>query len=217
MSCGWWAVPPRVERRPKPLAGPVVRGETTGDEHFALRGTCFSCGVAIVWPVLECPIPPSKRPLASFECFAPPRPCRAAASQSSARSSRPNCRWAVWSRRTRPPPSGGLQHGPAGCAVLLKARFDSRLDCCPSGDLGGEEGCAADRAPAMLELPLGARGIGTFRECQCLDEGIFGVQGFRALPTPVVRGRRPHCWMNFTMQNDLFLTSPSRPLTKRPA
>ena len=57
----------------------------------------------------------------------------------------------------RPPPSGGLQHGdgPAGCAVLLKARFDRRLDCCTSGGLGGEEGCAADRASAMLELPLG--------------------------------------------------------------
>ena len=57
----------------------------------------------------------------------------------------------------RPPPSGGLQHGvgPAGCAVLLKARFDRRLDCCPSGDVGGEEGCVADRASAMLEPPLG--------------------------------------------------------------
>ena len=50
-----------------------------------------------------------------------------------------------------------LQHGfgPAGCAVLLQARFDECLDCCPSGDLGGEEGCAADRAFAMLEPPLG--------------------------------------------------------------
>ena len=70
--------------------------------------------------------------------------------------------------------------GPAGCAVLLKARFDRRLDCCPSGDLGGrpvhcvalfttkardrpavealveagfEEGRAADRATTMLEAP----------------------------------------------------------------
>ena len=116
-------------RGSRPLLAPVVRLETTGDEHFPLRGTCFPCGVSIVWPVLKCPIPPSKRPLASFECFAPPRP----------------------------PPSGGLRHGlgPAGCAVLLKARFDRRLDCCPTGDLGGEEGCAAVRASAMLELPLG--------------------------------------------------------------
>ena len=105
-----------------PLAASVVRGETTGDEHFALRGTCFSCGVAIVWAVLERRIPPPKRPLASFECFAPPRPCRAAASQSSAPSSRPNCRRAVWSCGTRP--------------------------------------------------PLGARGSGTFKECQSLVEGI---------------------------------------------
>ena len=57
----------------------------------------------------------------------------------------------------RPPPSGGLQHGfgPAGYAVLLQARFDEGLDCCPSGDLGGEEGRAADRASTMLEPPLG--------------------------------------------------------------
>ena len=47
-----------------------------------MRRICFSCGVAIVWAVLERGIPPPKRPLASFECFAPPRR----------------------------PPSGGLQH-----------------------------------------------------------------------------------------------------------
>ena len=57
----------------------------------------------------------------------------------------------------RAPSERELQHGvgPAGCAVLLKARFDECLDCCPSGDFGGEEGCAADRASAMLEPPLG--------------------------------------------------------------
>ena len=86
-------------------------------------------GAAIVWPVLECPIPPSKRPLASFECFAPPK-----------------------APSERGPPAWT---GPAGCAVLLQAPFDECLDCCPGGDLGGEEGCAADRASAMLEPPLG--------------------------------------------------------------
>ena len=51
----------------------------------------------------------------------------------------------------------GLQHevGPSGCAVLLKARFDRRFNCCPSGDLGGEEGREADRASLMLAPPLG--------------------------------------------------------------
>ena len=41
--------------------------------------------------------------------------------------------------RDSPPPSGGLQHGlgPAGCAVLLKARFDECLDCWPVSGLGG--------------------------------------------------------------------------------
>ena len=50
-----------------------------------------------------------------------------------------------------------LQHGggPAGCAALLKARFDRRRNCCPRGDLGGEEGRAADRARPILEPPLG--------------------------------------------------------------
>ena len=99
----------------------------------------------------------------------------------------------------RPPPSGGLQHGggPAGCAVLLKARFDERLDCCPSGDLGGKEGCAADRASAMLEPAArrGAGGSGTFRECQSLVEGIFGLRLF------------PSTGRDFTMQNVLFLES----------
>ena len=58
----------------------------------------------------------------------------------------------------RAPSKRELQHGfgPAGCAVLLQARFDRRFDFCPSGDLGGEEGCAAARASAMLEPPLGA-------------------------------------------------------------
>ena len=116
-------------------------------------------------------------------------------------------------RSPQPPPSGGLQHGlgPAGCAVLLKTRFDTRFNCCPIGDLSGEEGRAADRASAMLELPLGARGSGTFRECQSLVEGIFGPLGFRALPTPVIRGRRSLCGMNFTPQTDLFLEKAGSP------
>ena len=46
---------------------------------------------------------------------------------------------------TRAPSKRELQHGfgPAGCAVLLQTRFDKRCDCCPSGDLGGEE-CLAE-------------------------------------------------------------------------
>ena len=58
-----------------------------------------------------------------------------------------------------------LQHGfgPAGCAVLLQARFDERLDCPQVAGLGGEEGGEADRASDMLELPLGAT--------------VFGVKG----------------------------------------
>ena len=58
----------------------------------------------------------------------------------------------------RAPSERELQHGfgPAGCAVLLQTRFDRRLDCCPSGDFGGEEGGEADRASTMLEPPLGA-------------------------------------------------------------
>ena len=57
----------------------------------------------------------------------------------------------------RAPSERELQHGygPAGCAVLLKARFDRRLDYRPGGGLGGEEGCAADRASSMREPPLG--------------------------------------------------------------
>ena len=90
----------------------------------------------------------------------------------------------------RPPPSGGLQHGlgPAGCAVLLKARFDRRLDCFLSGDVGGAEGCAADRASAMLEPPLGGgrvpqlqsalRQIGRHEEAE-LCEAAAGGPGER--------------------------------------
>ena len=79
--------------------------------------------------------------------------------------------------------------GPAGCAVLLQARFDRHLDCCPSGDLGGEEGCAADRALAMLEPAArrGAGGSGTFKGCQSLVEGIPGLGSFR------VHAVIPHC------------------------
>ena len=82
------------------------------------NGVVVSCGVAIVWADIDCRIPPPKRPLASFEYSTPPTP----------------------SERE-------LQHGfgPAGCAVLLEARFDRRLDCLNCCDLGGEEGCAADR------------------------------------------------------------------------
>ena len=59
-------------------------------------------------------------------------------------------------RLLRPVQAGApARIGPAGCAVLLQTRFDRRLDCCPSGDFGGEEGCAADRASVMLEPPLG--------------------------------------------------------------
>ena len=138
----------------------------------------------------------------------PPRPCRAAASQSSARSSRPNCRGAVWSRGTRPPPSGGLQHGlgPAGCAALLKARFDRRLNWCPSGDLGGQEGRVADRAFTMLEPAArrGAGGSGTFKGCQSLVEGIPGLR------------LTPSACRDSKMQNDLFRTNPPTHFARRP-
>ena len=57
----------------------------------------------------------------------------------------------------RAPSERELQHGfgPAGCAVLIQAHFDRRFDRCPSGDLGFEEGCAADLASLMPEPPLG--------------------------------------------------------------
>ena len=35
----------------------------------------------------------------------------------------------------------------------LKARFDRHFYPCLSGDLGGEEGCASNRASATLEPP----------------------------------------------------------------
>ena len=146
--------------QPTALAGCRVDEETTGGEQFGLRGICFACGVAFVGAVLECRIPPSKRPLASFEYSAPPSP-------AGPQPRRP--------RLLRPVQAGApARIGPAGCAVLLQTRFDRRLDCCPSGDLGGEEGCAADRASAMLE-PAARRGAGgseTFKGCQSLVGGI---------------------------------------------
>ena len=65
--------------------------------------------------------------------------------------------------------------------------------------------------PCWSPRSEGARGSGTFRECQSLVERIFGLLGFRALPTPVVRGRRPRCRVNFTMQKDLFFESRPSP------
>ena len=90
--------------------------------------------------------------------------------------------------RDSPPSERELQHGvgPAGCAVLLKARFDERLDCCLSGDLGGEEGRAADRAKSILEPPLGG-GSGerhVQRMPEAVSEGVFGVR------VPLGRQRR---------------------------
>ena len=93
----------------------------------------------------------------------------------------------------RAPSKRELQQGcgPAGCAVLLKARFDRRFYLCQGSDLGGEEGREADRASAMLE-PAARRGAGgssTFEECQGLVEEIFRLLGFRGVPMPAVRGK----------------------------
>ena len=59
---------------------------------------------------------------------------------------------------------------PAGCAVLLQARFDERLDCPQVASLGGEEGGEANRAWHMLELPLGG-GSGE-RHVQGMPESV---------------------------------------------
>ena len=85
----------------------------------------------------------------------------------------------------------------------LSARFDKRFYPCPSGDLGGEEGCAADRASAMLEPAArrGAGGSGTFKGCQSLVEGIPGLR------------LTPSACRDFTMQNALFLMSAAGPTT----
>ena len=155
---------------PAALAGCGVRDEADCGEHFGLRGICCSWGVAV-----------------SFGRFS---------------NAEYPLRSGLWhplnvSLPPRPPPSGGLQHGrrPAGCAVLLQTRFDRRLDCSPTGDLGGEEGRAADRASTMLEPAArrGAGGSGTFKGCQSLVEGIPGLR-----LTPSAR-------RDFTMQNDLPL------------
>ena len=70
-----------------------------------------------------------KRPLASFECFAPPK----------APSERGPPAW-IWPGRLRRPLKGPLRQAPYSCT---------------SSDLGGEEGGEADRVSPMLELPLG--------------------------------------------------------------
>ena len=80
-----------------------------------------------------------------------------------------------------------LQHGvgPAGYAVLLQTRFDRRLNGYPSGDLGGEEGCAADRASPVLEPPLGRDEEAEL--CEAAARQGSGEQHVQRMP---VTGRR---------------------------
>ena len=87
-----------------------------------------------------------------------------------------------------------------------------RLDCCPSSDLGGEEGRAADRAFTMLAPPLGGGrvpqlktalrqfgrhedaelceaaaggpGSGMFKGCQGRFEGSLELKRSRAVRGP---------------------------------
>ena len=125
-----------TDEHPKPLSAPGVRARCSRRNDwrgaFRLAGSCFACGVAIVWPVLECRIHPPKRPLASFDRATPPEPCRAAASQSSASSCRPNCRRAGWYCGTRPPsgnsskdlarPAAPSSYKPASTSASTAAR-----------------------------------------------------------------------------------------------
>ena len=95
----------------------------------------------------------------------------------------------------RAPSERELQHGlgPAGCAVLLKAHFDKRFNCGPSGDLGGEEDCAADRASAMLEPPLGG-GSGerhVQRMPEAASKGVLGLREPARRKRHYMRNRSP--------------------------
>ena len=61
------------------------------------------------------------------------------------------------------------------------------------------------RLPCWSPRLEGARGSGTFKECQSLVEGIFGLPGSEPLSAPVVRDKRSIFQGHFTMQNVLFL------------
>ena len=154
---------------------------------------------------------PFDNALAFFERAAPPSPLRAGApawltpgllrsplhhqSRRSGSSHGAYRSGLVRGRRSRP----GQVHAGGPRSEGAESR-GSKLPC---GSLDGT------REPSSARLRPAGRGSGTVKECQSLVEGIFGLLGFRALPMHVVRGRRPICWMNFTMQNVLFLINSS--------
>ena len=137
------------------------------------------------------------------------RPCRAAASQSSASSSRPNCRRAVWSRGTRPP-SGG--------SSMAEARSAAQPSSPPKSQLGQQWKRLSKRACKRAAQPAGPVLAGT----PAWGSGELHVQ---RMPEPRRRDLRPSSlpslcgacrWRqndqfarrHSTMQNVLFLMSP---------